>query len=233
MATRIPEGTSINAVVGMVDATYAAVSGDPETAALAPKWQTMRDEGDTHSKKRSDADRALNRARIRLEICDAKWDAMVAAFGRAVVDASGGRRDQTPSTRFFTKVNPSKAQTFGIQREIETARAWLVELGRDPSELLATTWTPKLKAATDELEMTLNQRNDCLRALEPLRTAVLLFTEDVNRELNCLEGDLKKIFPNNPDRVASYLSATRPTRPAQDDQPTGPAATTPASAPAR
>lgn len=140
------------------------------------------------------------------------------------------RRDQAPYTRFFAKVSPSKAQTFGIQREIETARAWLVELGRDPGELLATTWTPKLKAATDELEMTINQRNDCLRALEPLRTSVLLFTEDVNRELNCLEGDLKKIFPNNPDRVASYLSATRPVRPAPEDVPTATPATTPAAA---
>lgn len=82
MATRIPEGTSINVVVGMVDATHAAVSGDPETTHLSTKWQAMRDEADGLLKKRSDADRALSRARIRLEICDAKWDDTVAAFGR-------------------------------------------------------------------------------------------------------------------------------------------------------
>ncbi len=85
MATRIPEGTSIEAVVDMVDATYAAVSGDPETTHLSPKWLAMRDEADAQAKKRSEADRALSRARIRLEISDAKWDSTVAAFGRAVV----------------------------------------------------------------------------------------------------------------------------------------------------
>lgn len=158
MATRIPEGTSIEVVVGMVDATHAAVSGDPETTHLGPKWQPMLGEGDGLAKKRSDADRALSRARIRLQICDAKWDAAVAAFGRAVVDLSGGRRDQPPNTRFFSKVKPSAAQTFGTRREIETGRGWLVELNRDPSEHLARTWIPKLKAATDELEMTFNQR---------------------------------------------------------------------------
>jgi hypothetical protein len=84
-------------------------------------------------------------------VLDAKWDATVAAFGRAVVDVSGGRRDQPPYTRFFGKTTPSAAQKFGIEREIETARGWLVELARNPSEPLAQTWTPKMKEATDAL----------------------------------------------------------------------------------
>jgi hypothetical protein len=213
-------------VVEAVDATHAAVSSDPETAALAPTWLALRDEGDAQVKARSDADRSLTRARALLAVCDAKWDATVAAFGRATVDASGGRRDQPPYTRFFGKVTPSSVQNFGIQREIDCARGWLVELARNPNEPLAQTWTPKLQAATDQLESAFKQRNDCLRALEPLQTAVLLLIEDVNRELNRLEGDLKKLFPGSAARVASYLAATRPSRAPSSEEPT------PAPAPA-
>jgi hypothetical protein len=226
MATSIPEGSSIRVVVEAVDATHAAISSDPQTATLAPTWLALRDQGDAQAKARSDADRALTRARAQLAVCDAKWDATVAGFGRALVDASGGRRDQPPNTRFFGKTTASAVQTFGIQREIDSARGWLVELGRNPNEPLAQTWTPKLLAATDELESAFKQRNDCLRALQPLQTAVLLLIEDVNRELNRLEGDLKKIFPGSATRVASYLAATRQGRSSSTEEPT------PAPAPA-
>jgi hypothetical protein len=219
MATRIPEGSSIRVVVEAVDATHAAISSDPETAALAPTWLALRDQGDAQAKARSDAERALTRARARLSVCDAKWDATVAAFARAVVDVSGGRRDQPAYLRFFGKTTPSAVQKFGIAREIETARGWLVELGRNPGEPLAQTWTPRMKDATDELEMAFNQRNDCLRAIEPMQTAVLLLIDDVNRELDRLEGDLKRIFPGAPERVASYLAATRPSRSSSNDEP--------------
>jgi len=201
------------------------LESDPEAAALAATWAPMRDKGDGLAKSRLDCDRAATRARARLAVCDAKWDATLAAFGRAVVDASGGRRDQPPYTRFFGKTTPSAAQKFGIEREIESARAWLVELGRNSAEPLAQTWTPKMKDATDALEMAFNQRNDTVKALGPLQTSVILLIDDVNRELDRLEGDLKKQFPGQTDRVASYLAATRNNRPAStgDEPSPGPA----------
>ena len=225
MATKIPEGVSIRVVVDVTDATCAALESDPETGTLAPTWAAMRDKADGLAKSRLDCDRAATRARARLAVCDAKWDASVAAFGRAVVDASGGRRDQPPYTRFFGKTTPSAAQKFGIEREIETARAWLVELARNPSEPLAQTWTPKMKEATDALEMTFNQRNDTVKALGPLQTSVVLLIDDVNRELDRLEGDLKKLFPGQTDRVASYLASTR--RSSTSEEPSPPPAPTP------
>jgi hypothetical protein len=158
-----------------------------------------------------------------LTVLDAKWDTTVAGFGRAVVDFAGGRRDLPAYQRFFGKASPSVVQDFGIQREIDSARAWLVELARDPSKPLSQTWTPKLKAATDELEMAYNRRRDCQRAIEPLQTSVLLLIDDVNHELNRLEGDLKKLFPVDTARVASYLSATRVNRPSPDELEPAPA----------
>jgi len=223
MATKIPDGASIRVVVDATDSTCAALESDPETGALAATWAPMRDKADGLAKSRLDCDRAAARARARLAVCDAKWDATVAAFGRAVVDASGGRRDQPPYSRFFGKATPSAAQKFGIQREIESGRGWLVELARNPAEPLAQTWTPKMKEATDALEMAFNQRNDTVKALAPIQTSVVLLIDDVNRELDRLEGDLKKLFPGQPDRVASYLAATRNNRSSSSNDEPAPA----------
>jgi hypothetical protein len=72
---------------------------------------------------------------------------------------------------------------------------------------LAQTWTPKLKEATDALEMAFSQRNDTVKAIRPQHTSVVLFIDDVNRELDRLEGDLKKLFPTLGTKFALVRSA--------------------------
>lgn len=124
---------------------------------------------------------------------------------------------------------PRFRKEIGIQREIEMARGWLAELARNPSEALAQTWTPKLKEAMDALEAAFNQRNDTVSALAPQQTSVVLLIDDVNREIDRLEGDLKKLSPGAPDRVASYLAATRPNRHGSPDQPEPTPAPSPAT----
>lgn len=213
MATHVPEDASIRVLVGVTDSTCAALESDPETKTLAETWVGLRDKADEEAKKRSDCDRAVARARARLAVADAKWDAMVAGFGRAVVDAAGGRRDQALYARFFAKTTPSASQAFGTAREIELGRQWLTELARHPSEALAQTWSPRLGEVNGALETAFKERNDTVSCLGPLQTSVVLLIDDVNRELDRLEGDLKKLFPGQPDRVASYLAATRPSRP--------------------
>jgi hypothetical protein len=219
MAAKIPDDVSVRVVAEVTDAIDAALGSDPETSALAPTWQAMRDKTDGLWKARGDCGRAATRARARLAVCDAKWDRTVAAFGRAMVDASGGRRDQPPYTRFFAKATPSAAQKFGIAREIDIGREWLVELARNPAEPLAQAWTARLAEATDALAMAFNQRNDTVKAQGPVQTSVALLIDDVNRELDRLEGDLKKLFPGQPDRVGSYTAVTRHSRPAGSDEP--------------
>jgi hypothetical protein len=147
----------------------------------------------------------------------------MAGFGRAAVDASGGHRDQAPYTRFFAKTAPSKAQTFGVDREVEFGESCVTELQRNPEEALAKTWIPKLTDATDALKSAASARNAAVKALGPQQTAVYLFIDDVNRELDRLEGDLRKIFAGSQERVAAFLAATRPSRPnRQDDSEVNP-----------
>lgn len=212
MATHIREGMTAESVADICDATHAALGTDPETEHLARTWRAATEKIDALAAGGRKLERAQRRTRARLAVVDVTWDGTTAAFGRAVVDASNGRRDQAPYTRFFTKVAPSAAQNFGPSREVETGRAWLTELARQPDEPLARTWAPKLKVVTDALDAAVLDRDNAAKALEPHRTAVMLFIEDINREIDRLEGDLKKLFPGDAPRVASYLSAFRSTR---------------------
>ena len=58
-----------------------------------------------------------------------------------------------------------------------------------------------------------------MSALAPKQIAVVLLLDDVNRELDRLEGDLKKLFSGQPERVSSYLVATRQSRPTAAEAP--------------
>jgi len=100
MGTHVRESASIETAVDVVDATCAAVESDPATSMLAPTWSAMRDKADGVAENGRKLDRDVLRARARLNVQDSLWDSTVVAFGRAVVDASGGRRDQPPYTRF-------------------------------------------------------------------------------------------------------------------------------------
>ena len=113
---------------------------------------------------------------------------------RGRVRAGGGgcpraaRRHQATYLRFFGKTTPSQTQKFGVGREIEIGRQLLVELGRNPSELLAQTWLPRVKEATDALEIAAAERSQTVNALAPQQVSVVLLRGDINRELDRLEG---------------------------------------------
>ena len=227
MATHFRENMSIDLVAETLDALCAALHADPATASLVTTWTALSGKADELAGQRQQIVRAQRRARAKLGVCDNLWDTVEAAFGRAVVDASGGRRDQSPYTRFFAKAAPSAVQTFGIQREIDTARDWLIELGRNSAEPLATTWIPQLTQATDNLDAACKARNQAVQSLGSHQTTVTLFVDDVNCELDRLEGQLKLLFPGDAQRVASYLAVTRPQRAAVPDDPQPPAPTPP------
>ena len=108
----------------------------------------------------------------------------------------------------LTPDDPGSVDLFS-DKEIELATSWLAELARDPSEALAQTWTARLKTATDGLQTACTQRDQAVAALGPHHTSVALLVGEVNAELDRLEGDLKKLFPGDANRVASYLAATR------------------------
>ncbi|UQA57847.1 hypothetical protein [Polyangium aurulentum] len=212
MATHLREDVAAQNAADVCAGIASALDGDPAAKHLAPLWDALAEKGDSLAAQRRKIERSLGRARARLAVADALWDAETAAFGRDVVNESDGRRDRPPYTRFFANVTPSDAQTFGVSREVEQARGWIKELGRDPAEALAKKWTPRLTAATDTLEAISKDRATHMSALALHATSEDLFIGDVNLELDRLEGDLKKLFPGQPKRVAAFLSTTKPRR---------------------
>ena len=210
MATHFRENATIQFVADTCAAISGALDSDVETKHLGPFWDAVTAKADAMVQDRRNTERTLARARGKLAVMDAIWDPEVAAFGRDIVDQSGGKRDQAPYTRFFKNVSPSAAQDFGIEREVQQGNEWLAELGRDANEPLATKWTPRLRSVNENLANASIGRRNALQALALQGTAEELFIADVNRELDMLEGDLLRLFPGQPRRVASFLEATRP-----------------------
>jgi hypothetical protein len=210
MATHVRESSSVEVVTKHCDAITAALESDPETAPLAETWTALTTKADALAVAQRALERAERRSLARMVVIDDTWDRECAAFGRAVVDAAGGDRKSALYRRFFAKLPPSEAETLGVAREIALGEAYLAELAREPTSPLAVTFTPRLGAATAGLRDALGARRAALSALGQHRTAVVLFIDDVNRELDRTEGELLKRFPGDRGRVASYLATTRP-----------------------
>lgn len=212
MATHLRDNASIELIADVCDAITAALESDPATCHLAPTWVALTSHADKLASEKRELERTQRRTRARLLVADARWDSEIAAFGRAVVDASSGSRTVPPYTRFFAKTAPSLAQTFGYEREIALGRQWITELGREPSEPLAQAFTARLEAATSTLAKAVEERAKSVAAFEPHRTSVVLLLDAVNRDLDKTEGELLKLLPGERARVASYLAASRPVR---------------------
>lgn len=209
MATHLRDNASIELTADVCDAVAAALESDPATCHLSPPWSALTAKADMLVAEKRKLDRTQRRTRARLLVADARWDAEVAAFGRAVVDASSGNRNVPPYTRFFKQVVPSAAQTFGYEREVALGQQWVTELGRDAGEPLATTFIPRLESATRALKMAVEERATSVAAFQPHRTSVVLLLDAVNRELDKTEGELLRLFPHERPRVTSYLLASR------------------------
>lgn len=212
MATHLRESTSIETIADVCDAIAAGLESDPATSHLSTVWCRLTEKADQLVSEKRSLERGTRRARAQLAVADARWDSEVAAFGRAVVDASSGSRTVLPYTRFFNKTTPSNAQGVGYEREIALGRQWIAELNREPEEPLAKTFLPRLEAATRTLQRALEQRAATVSAVEQHRTSVILLLDAINRELDITEGELLKLFPGERTRVGSYLAASRLSR---------------------
>ena len=212
MATHLRRDTHIHTTADICASIAGGLDSDPAARHLAPAWETHSTKVDTYATDRRRLERKLARARARLDVMDAQWDPEAAAFGRDLFDQSGGKRDQAPYTRFFKDSTPSDVQAFGIDREVQQGKAWIAELARNPQEPLAIKWIPRLTLATENLASASTSRHQALQAVALQDTTEELAIDDINRELDSLEGDLLKLCPGQPKRVAAFLEPTKPRR---------------------
>lgn len=219
MAQHMRKSTSAQSAAHICFEIAAGLDSDPQTQDLAPLWDALCAKGDTLANQGLMLLRTLLKSRAHVTVRDSLWDAEVSAFARAVLDASNGKFDQIPNTRFFAKVKASIAQKFGIDREVAQGHAWIAELAREPAEPLAVQWTSRLSDVTVKLESASDERKNALAAVAMHGVGEILFTEEINVEIDRLEGELKKRFPRQPKRVAAYLAPLTTKRsPEQDDE---------------
>jgi len=82
-------------------------------------------------------------------------------------------------------------------------------------------WTPRLEKVNGALDTASTNRGNAIRGLALHATGEALYIEDINLELDKLEGDLLKLFPGQPKRVAAFLDATRTKRKRSEDEGEG------------
>lgn len=211
MATHLRENTSVDSAVDIVDSIAAALESDPLTTALSPVWSALVTRGDALIADLTRVRRVARRARSRVAVLDAIWDALVRGFDRAALDSVGGHKLSPSYQQYWSAGTSGEITRFGIDREVDVGRGILALLAPAAHVInaLADTWRPKLGPATDDLEAASRARRDAVIAMGPYLTAEYLYVEDVNLELDRLEGQLQNIFPGDAKRVASYLMATR------------------------
>ncbi|MFO0685439.1 MAG: hypothetical protein U0234_25495 [Sandaracinus sp.] len=210
MAPHLRSNTAIDSAVDVVDSIAAALEADPATAELAPLWLSLVGRGDAISADLRAKRRLARRARTRVAVADAAWDPVVKSFARGVLDIAQGRRDAPFYQRFFRSVAASEIVHYGPDREVMVGDAIVRELsGESPRSSLADTWIPRLTPRTEQLRQAAQARRDAVAAIGPLLTAQFLYVEDVNLEIDRLEGALQQIFPGDPARVAAYFAGAR------------------------
>lgn len=211
MATHLRDDTSARDAADTCDEIAAGLEADAETAALAPTWNSLRDRGDALATSVRDAKRATGRARAREKVTDSGWDRHNLAFGRAALDASHGKRDQAPYASFYSAAAASTANAWGIDREVEFGRSVVRLLATEVGTALRGAWAAVWETKTEALATASRIKKDAVMLESTQSALATLYIEDVNRELDRLEGELLRLFPGDRDTVDAFLSATRRT----------------------
>ena len=209
MATHLRDTSAADAA-DICDAIAAALDASETTRTLAPVWTALALRGDAIDAESRTLRRATGRARAREKVADVNWDRNQSSFSRSVLDASGGKRDQAPYTTFYGNVAPSEINSYGIDRETEVGRNILALLASDVGATLRDTWSPRWSANTEALSAASLTKKDAVLAQATFSANETLYIEEINRELDRLEGDLLRLFPGDRDSVGAFLAPTRP-----------------------
>jgi hypothetical protein len=212
MATHLRDTTTIEDIADICDAITGSLETDPKTKHLSSTWATFTELADQQAREQKQLNRRLRRARTNIEVQDAIWDPEVAgSFGRAVLDATGGKRDIPPYTRFFKELPPSEVRKLKPEDEVKFGNQTMTELNREPKDPLAITWLPRIAAVHEPLAAAIDNKTQEEEKQITLYHSRDLLLREVNKNLDIVEGKLQEIFPGDPKRVASYLSATKTT----------------------
>lgn len=187
----------------------SGLKADERTAAHAGTWDGLITRGDSISATRRAHRRAAGEARARERVIDTRWDQNDAAFGRAALDAANGKRAAAPYATFYGDAPPSTVNSFGIDREVEFGRGVISLLATDAGAVLRDPWHARWTAHNEALAVASRAKKDAVLAEAPPSANESLYIEDVNAEIDRLEGQLLTRFPGDRATVDAFLAPTR------------------------
>lgn len=193
------------------DAVAAGLEASETTRAFATVWTVLALRGDEIATQGRNHRRATGRARAREKVADFNWDRNNLGFSRSVLDASNGRRDTAPYTTFYPVAAPSKINEYGIDREVEIGRGIVSILASDAGAPFRDAWESRWAANNEALASAARTKKDAILAQATFSANETLYIEEINRELDRLEGDLLRAFAGERDSVDAFLAPTRPT----------------------
>lgn len=181
------------------------------TRVFATAWTALFLRGDEFAAQGRYHRRATGRARAREKVADVNWDRNNLGFSRFTLDASNGRRDAAPYTTFYPVAAPSKINEYGIDREVEIGRGIVSILASDAGAPFRAAWESRWAANNEALASAARTKKDAILAQATFSANETLYIEEINRELDRLEGDLLRLFAGERDSVDAFLAPTRPT----------------------
>ena len=210
MATHLRDMGAADAA-DICDAVAAGLDASETTRTLALAWTALVLRGDDIAAQCRQHRRATGRARAREKVADVNFDRNNSAFSRYALDASNGKRDIAPYATFYAGVAPSTINAYGVDREVEIGRGILGILASDAGAAHRETWAPRWSANTEALAAATRTKKDAVLAQATFSANETLYIEEINRELDRLEGELLRLFPGDRDSVEAFLAPTRPT----------------------
>ena len=210
MATHLRDTSAADAA-DICDAVAAGLDASETARTLAIAWTALVLRGDDIATEGRQHRRATGRARAREKVADVNWDRNNSAFSRFALDASNGKRDTAPYVTFYADVAPSTINAYGVDREVEVGRGILGILASDAGAAHREAWSPRWSANTEALAAAARTKKDAVLTQATFSANETLYIDEINRELDRLEGELLRLFPGDRDSVDAFLAPTRPT----------------------
>ena len=206
MTTHVRDGASAEDLCAGCEAVDAALQADAATAHLAPPWRAFAERAESAAREEVLLGRRRRRARARIAVADARWDAEVDAFGAVLLGVSGGSVGAPPYGHYFERTSIAEAKGAGAERALEIAGPWLDDLEKAAPAPLSTTWRPRLQPVVAALSAAVAEDRSVARAERAAAAALAPLRDEIDQALGGLLEELGRLFPDAPERPAAYVA---------------------------
>jgi hypothetical protein len=184
--------------------TLSRLLANPLTAALAPRFQALRDQWSTVQALEISLNEELSDARAQVDIADLGLDDFATRFSHAVKAVTGQNSDDALYLHFFPiPLHEIRRPVLG--RQLKLMQGWVVSLASSPHPTLVM-MLPELTTLVEAADQAAKRRDELtlrLRNFRDVGERRQLF-DRVNAERKELHGALSKLALSTPGLSPSF-----------------------------